>query len=385
VTELAEYRQPTYNGTPVVYEQSDPTGGRLVAWANSLSAAHQLASALCATSFVPKHFAGKPIEAAAALILGDELGFSPVSALRSIFVISGTPGLYAKAMVALVQSHGHEIWTETDTPTKVVVCGQRKGSTHVERSEWTTERARRAKYTSNAKYESDPQAMLYARAASILCRQMAPETLKGLTTLEELADEVEPGAPAPRGTRTVQRAAVPQILEQAAAVTAPAREFIQSASEVGRRAAQPVAPSGPPLPGEDDEPPRQQERQLEPVTDGQLRALGAMFSDLGVKGAGERADRLAVTADIVGRPISSAKDLTRDEASTVLDTLKANGPDVLAKVLGRGPAKDQPATVDEPTAGDALAVPGDDEVVVEDPPGGEDYDPTTDDSWGQQR
>ena len=55
------------------------------------------------------------------------------------------------------------------------------------RAEFTIERAKKAGYTSqNAKYGTDPQAMLYARAASILCRQMAPEVLKGLSTVEEI-------------------------------------------------------------------------------------------------------------------------------------------------------------------------------------------------------
>ena len=52
----------------------DPTGGRLVAWAEGLAAAHRIGSALCQTAFAPKHFAGKPEEAAAAILFGDEVG-----------------------------------------------------------------------------------------------------------------------------------------------------------------------------------------------------------------------------------------------------------------------------------------------------------------------
>ena len=53
---------------------TDPTGGRLVAWAEAASAAHQLANALSLTTFVPAHFRGKVDDATAAILMGDELG-----------------------------------------------------------------------------------------------------------------------------------------------------------------------------------------------------------------------------------------------------------------------------------------------------------------------
>lgn len=171
----------------------DPTGGRLVAWAASLTAAHRIGTALCETSFCPQHFRGKPDEAAAAILFGDEIGLTPTQALRSVHVISGTPGLYARTMVALVQSHGHRVWTEKETETEVIVCGQRAGDSHTERSVWTLNRAQKAGYTRNTKYAQTPQDMLYARAAATVCRRIAPDALAGLAvTVEEL--ELEDGS-----------------------------------------------------------------------------------------------------------------------------------------------------------------------------------------------
>lgn len=46
--------------------------------------------------------------------------------------------------------------------------------------------------------------------------------------------------------------------------------------------------------------------------------MGAAFTDVGWT---DRADRLRATSAIVGRRVESAKSLTRDEASTLLDTL----------------------------------------------------------------
>lgn len=264
------------------FRQVDPTGGRLIAWADSLAAAHRLATALCETSFVPKHFAGKPIEAAAALLLGDELGLSPVSALRSIFVISGTPGLYAKAMVALVLSHGHELWTEKDTADEVTVCGRRKGTTNVERSSWTTARARKAGYTNNKKYETDPQAMLYARAASDVCRKVAADVLAGVPhAVEELELEAAPK----RAGSTVKRATT-QAPE-------PDLEPTVTAEQI------------PNDPGA--------------ITPDQVKKMATVMGKLGLT---ERASALAYVADVIGHDVESRNNLTRAEASAVIDSLE---------------------------------------------------------------
>ena len=185
---------------------SDPTGGRLVAWAQAASAANQLAKALATTDFVPSAFKGNAGNATAVILMGDELGLSPLASLRSIYVVHGTPAMYARTMVALAQAHGHEIWTELDTPQKVVVCGSRKGSDHVERSEWTVDRARKAGYTSNKKYESNPQEMLYAKAAGTVARKVAADVLAGVPmSVEDLELEDQPTTTVSGGSRTMRR------------------------------------------------------------------------------------------------------------------------------------------------------------------------------------
>src|SRR6185312_11850529 len=109
MTELA-----TRDSADLETYMSDPTGGRLVAWAKAAAAANQLAKALTTTTFVPKDFAGNIGDATAAILLG-ELGLSPLAALRSIYVVHGSPALYARTMVALAQSQGHAVWTEVSS------------------------------------------------------------------------------------------------------------------------------------------------------------------------------------------------------------------------------------------------------------------------------
>ncbi|NUT52382.1 MAG: hypothetical protein HOV94_34575 [Saccharothrix sp.] len=161
----------------------------LAAWAAEARAANLLAQSLVSTSFVPAHFRGKPAEATAAILTGHELGLSPMASLRAIFVISGTPGMYAKAMVAVVMSQGHEVWVEEQTDERVVVCGRRKGSEHIARTVWDTARVNKAKLRTNSKYTDSPQQMMTARGQAEICRQIAPDALHGIPyAVEELRD-----------------------------------------------------------------------------------------------------------------------------------------------------------------------------------------------------
>lgn len=273
----------------------DPTGGRLVAWAQAAVAAHSLATSLAQTTFVPKHFQGKPGDATAAIILGDELGLSPLSALRSIHVISGTPGLYARTMAALVLSHGHEIWTEEETERKVTVAGRRRGSEHIERVTWTIERATKAGYTSNAKYKTDPIAMLYARASGDVARRVAPDVLAGVPySVEEIELGETPTVTVAREStrRPVARAPKPEPVEP----EIPEPEIV---AEV-----EPEPTAAP-----------------EPITAAQLKGLHAALGDAGM--GNDRDGALRFYAEIVGREVDSSKALTKAEASQVIDALKA--------------------------------------------------------------
>lgn len=283
MTDLAQY-QPREITVPA----ADPTGGRLAAWAESLRAAHTIGQALCSTAFAPAHFRGKPEDAAAAILYGDEIGLTPTAALRSIFVISGAPGLYARSMHALVLSRGHEVWTEEESPAKVTVCGRRRGSSHVEKSTWTIDRARIAGYTNNAQYAKNPANMLYARALGDVCRKVAPDVLSGISyTVEELQlEQDEPSSTvtrlAPAATRKVSRT---------------------------RRA----APEPPPLePTEENAP----EAAVEWASKGQVDRLRLGLERSGLKDRDARLDWISTRA---GRPVDSSTSLTKTEAARLID------------------------------------------------------------------
>lgn len=287
-TDLTTY-QPGENVTTVELHRPD-----LNEWAANLAAAHTIGSALCTTSFAPAHFRGKPDEAAAAILYGSEVGFTPTQALQNLYVIGGKPALYARPMVAIVQAAGHEVWTEDKTDESVTVAGRRRGTPHIIRETWTLARAQRAGYTNNKKYQTDPQAMLYARAASDVCRQIAADALAGMAySVEELQLEaVEATAARPRGLDAVRAAAgAPAPVEP---------ETVVATVEAER-------------PGDVD--------GGDPISDRTRRKMFALLAKVDPN-ADDDTQRKGMSL-VLGREVTSRADLSEDDAHAVIAALQA--------------------------------------------------------------
>lgn len=225
--EVEAYEAP--GGVQIFDQQSAPNRvmEQLQQHANAMSLALDLARKMCNTDLVPKIYKGNAENGTAAILYGMEIGLNPIQALQNIFVVHGTPAIYARTMVALVKARGYSVWTEDSSDESVTVSGRARGDEHVTTSTWTIDRAKRAGYVptpktddsqrrpevqsdwvtvtksfngrsyeslvGNMKYITDPQAMLYAKAASEVCRKIAPEVLLGLShSAEDLQSEEEP-------------------------------------------------------------------------------------------------------------------------------------------------------------------------------------------------
>ena len=311
----------------------DPTGGRLVAWAEAARAAHQLAQSLVRTTIVPDQFRLKPgmsnqqleqvaADATAALLLGDELGLTPIASLRALYVIRGQVGMYARAKVALVKAQGHSIWTEEETDKAVTVAGHRAGEPdHIERSTWTFERAERAGFVRRGRngepsqYELQPRAMLYARAASDVANRVAPDALMGIP---EDADEPATGAPAAPAVQVMQRQPrrvtelqLPQgdsaPLRQGGLPDSGAEPVADPSDTEGTT--QPPEATQEPL----DLPEAQPASEL--ITGAQRALLHSLYKAQGM----DRSAYLAEASQHVGRVLGSTNELTKAEASELID------------------------------------------------------------------
>lgn len=183
----------------------------LTEWAKEAREAHVIAQSLAKTAFVSTTLRGKPEEVTGAILTGHEVGLKPMAAVRSIDIIQGTPAMRAVAMRALVQSAGHDVWVEESSLTRAVVCGQRKGSQHVQKSTWTIDRAKRLGLTSKDNWSKQPDAMLIARATAECCRLVAADVLLGLPYAAEELQDLEPETESKPRKRTAKRAPLPEI------------------------------------------------------------------------------------------------------------------------------------------------------------------------------
>lgn len=340
--EIEKYEEPE---TTVTTTGPDPTGGRLVAWAHAAGAAKRLADALVHTSFVPlvgpknnrrKLDAG---DAAAMILAGDEVGFTPVQALRSIYLVHGTPALNAKAMAALVMSKGHDFWVEEEGPAKVTVGGRRRGSDHEQRVTWTLDRARKAGYTRNEKYQTHPQEMLYARAVSELCRRLAPDALAGMGySVEELEQEQEPttttvtrSSATQKVRRTKPEPEEPPLDETPQQESPDVRASVEGA-DAGTSDTPPAvdepelddAPQGGASSGEDIQDAEVVDEQ--PITDNTRKHMFALLNQLGITDA---AQQRAGMSKILGRKVTTRSGLTQDEGQLIIDDLRSRLPEDL--------------------------------------------------------
>lgn len=158
--------------------------------AEALGAAHKIATVLCSTGMVPQAYRGKPDDGAAAILYGAEVGLKPQQALQQVFVVHGQPSIYARTMVGLLKARGYRFET-VDTSDESVTVRATSPRGEVEEATWDIARATKAGYTSNKKYTTDPQGMLYAKAASEVSRKIAPDVLLGIRySAEDL--ELEP-------------------------------------------------------------------------------------------------------------------------------------------------------------------------------------------------
>lgn len=348
---------PDYGNGPATLTQTAIVDG----WVRMLPAVADLSERIATTEFVPAALRNKPAAVAAAILAGREAGIGPMTALSHMHVVEGRPRLSAEMARALVLAHGHEIRFDETTTQRCIIAGRRSGSREWTEASFTMDDARRAELSGKWNWRHYPQDMLIARATGRLCRMIFSDCLAGMSVLAEEAQDgdvialdtdenthrpdTEENRPAKRGA-TAQRRAGKTTARPAPAKDTGRRAPTQS-GVVGADTPEPTPAGPPPLPheigGEQTPPPpdrpaadapppstdspgehtAREETAAGPktITKAQQSKLHAAFTELGY-GPDDRETRLRVAAHITNHPgLASSTELTRDEASALIDTL----------------------------------------------------------------
>ena len=292
-------------------------------WADVMPAVGELAGKISMTNFVPKGLRGKPAEIAACILTGREVGIGPMQSLSKIHVIDGRPAMSSELMRSLVMSAGHEITYPTLSDEKVIAKGRRAGSQDWTEVTWTMKDAQRIGVASRDTWKKYPRQMLSARATSELCRLLFPDALGGISyTVEELNDD---------STTTGTRMAV----RKSKATTAQA---VPEPQEPPLEPEKPPQADSEPSEGESSEIVDAEivEDDIEDIivtdsmpvgaiTAAQTKMMGAQMRSLKM----DREGALSFCQEQIGRPIESRNDLTKSEATIIIDALAA-----LAQIAG---------------------------------------------------
>ena len=164
------------------------------------------------TLFVPLGLRGNRTAILACVLTGRERGVPMMEATQAIYMVDGRPCPSAKLMNALVRRAGHSIQGEVDSE-KATVRDRRADNGDQDEATLTIEMARRVGLLKRPSWQRYPEAMLWARAVSWLCRRLFADAIGALAyTPDEVNPDQQTGPPAlppPQRRRTPPRAARP--------------------------------------------------------------------------------------------------------------------------------------------------------------------------------
>ena len=298
-------------------------------WADMLPAVGDLANRIANTSFVPKALRGKTAETAACILTGREIGLGPMESLAKIHVVDGRPGLSAELMRSLVLRAGHRIRFTQLTDKAVTIEGCRAGEDAWTAVTWTMADAQRIGVTNKPTWKQYPRQMLAARATSELCRLLFPDALGGVSaTVEELDDDATPAptvkverAPRPAKVQRQQvEAPEPAVLEPAAEPDAEPEPEPAVDEDTGEIIDAEVVEDAEPEPDLADVTPLPLKPEGPPITQPQQAKMRVLLQAAAIR---ERDEILSFVSSAIGRTVGSSKELTRDEAGTVIDLLES--------------------------------------------------------------
>lgn len=255
---------------------------------NELAQQMEYARVVSTGDLLPQQYRGKPANVLIAVGLGQSMGLSPTESLYRIDVIQGKPTASAELIASNVRRAGHKLRLRVDDQAVSATCTIVR--TDDPDFEHTVTRdkawAQQMGLLTKDNYKKQPATMLGWRAITACARQACPEALYGVAYTPDELDDI------PRGRSDQQ---------QPAMTTA---TFTQQSEPTDVSYAEVV----------EDEP--------EPgITPQQSKALHAAFTAAGIT---EREQRLAYCRNLTGADIDSSNDLTKAQASDVLDALHAD-------------------------------------------------------------
>lgn len=347
----------------------------LEAQARELEAAYGIAKRMSKTKMVREEYQLKPprgddevdmtpvYNLAVAIQFGGNLGMTPEQAGIRVFTVHGIPSVESKDMIGAVRNWidrrrqngltgmpldgGDDVWEVSADETSVIWQARRDG--REVSSEWTIARATQAGYvaasrgrnaSANTKgmYDKVPIEMLRAKCQAEVCRILFSDVLRGVQYSREELQLEERIVEKPVPTKVVAERgadALEQMITSRAGMTGQGSATIVDAETDDA----PVAGTYTTTDGETFNHEGEQ-AEPEPDDDSEQRLASAeeltpMHTLLTEAKVTDRAEKLIVISTVLGRDVTSSKQLTPAEVKQVVAALKGWGNDVRRACLDR--------------------------------------------------
>lgn len=245
---------------------------------------------ISASNLLPEAYRGRPENVLIAVETGAALGIPAIQALNSINVIKGKAAMSADLMASLVRRAGHKLRIRQDGMSVTAELVRADDPDFTFTVTWDQQKAKTAGLWGKGSWATYPDQMLRARAITEVCRQGASDALMGVIyTPDELTDTPTSAKPVQGGLRERMKPAV-------------------------------TTPEPEPAP------------EPEVVTDAQVKKIMAQFGEVGKLRDLEvtRVHRIAALSQWTGRAVTSTTELTKDEATHVIDRLDSWIADLLS-------------------------------------------------------
>jgi len=187
MTELI--KTPNIEGESSIYRNSD-----------SFEFAQRQAKSLCESNLVPTQYQGQEglPNCLVALEMSKRMNLSPLTVMQNLNVIHGKPSWSAQFISSIVigcnrfKNFDYVVEGSSESLSVQCIAIRLEDDKLVKGTAVTMKMAREEGWTvKNKKYQSMPEIMLKARAATFFGRQYIPDLLLGVQTSEEVID-IEP-------------------------------------------------------------------------------------------------------------------------------------------------------------------------------------------------
>lgn len=262
---------------------------------------------LASSALLPKQYQRQPANLLFAIEYAEMLQLPPMAAITGIHVIEGKPSASSALISALVRRAGHRLrvkGNDTEAVAQIIRADDPDWTFEVR---WTLERAKQAGLTNKDVWKKYPAAMLKARAVSEVAREACEEALSGMHyTPEEMGAEVDEDGDPVIVEQVAQAEHRPGMtLREAAGGTQEAREAYAEENLAGAEATAYVADT-------------EVVPEVGTITAAQTKKLAVQMNAAGIT---DRKDALDYVMSVIGRDVASRKELSKDEASRVIDAL----------------------------------------------------------------